>query len=152
MPPFQILLATPLHAALIAELQAACFPDPWTELDISEILSTPACIGLICQTEQQQPVGFSLNYVHPGESEILSIGVPPLFRQKGIGQQMLSHLYRICRQKNSQRLFLEVAADNRAALALYHQQGFEQIGERPNYYKNSDGTRQDALILRKMIL
>ena len=150
MPPFDISLATPFHSGLIAELQAACFPDPWTELDISEILSTPACVGLICQI-RQQPVGFSLNYVHPGESEILSIGVAPSFRQQGIAHYMLSHLYDICQQKNSQRLFLEVAADNQPALALYQQQGFDQIGERPNYYKNADGKRLDALILRKMI-
>jgi ribosomal-protein-alanine N-acetyltransferase len=45
------------------------------------------------------------------------------------------------------RLFLEVADDNAAALALYARAGFSEAGRRPGYYARPDGGRQDALIL-----
>ena len=43
-------------------------------------------------------------------------------------------------------IFLEVAADNTPARALYEQNGFVQIGVRPRYY---DGV--DAIMMRKDI-
>jgi ribosomal-protein-alanine N-acetyltransferase len=41
-------------------------------------------------------------------------------------------------------MFLEVAADNAAALEFYAQAGFVEVGRRPRYYANG----ADALVLR----
>ena len=41
---------------------------------------------------------------------------------------------------------LEVRQSNAPAIALYEQLGFEQVGLRPNYYRNP---KENALILRK---
>jgi ribosomal-protein-alanine N-acetyltransferase len=49
--------------------------------------------------------------------------------------------------RGATRLFLEVADDNAAALALYARAGFSEAGRRPGYYARPDGVRQDALIL-----
>jgi ribosomal-protein-alanine N-acetyltransferase len=46
-------------------------------------------------------------------------------------------------------LFLEVADDNPAALALYEGSGFEQAGRRRAYYARPDARRADALVLRR---
>jgi ribosomal-protein-alanine N-acetyltransferase len=45
-------------------------------------------------------------------------------------------------------MFLEVAADNEAALALYAALGFSPAGRRFRYYERSHGPRVDAIILR----
>jgi ribosomal-protein-alanine N-acetyltransferase len=42
------------------------------------------------------------------------------------------------RENGATRIFLEVAADNQAALALYCQAGFHVIGTRPGYYHHGD--------------
>lgn len=44
--------------------------------------------------------------------------------------------------------FLEVAADNAAALALYKAAGFQTAGLRPRYYKRAGG-EIDALVMRR---
>jgi len=45
-------------------------------------------------------------------------------------------------------VFLEVAADNAAALALYQEAGFETVGVRRGYYPRPGGGAADALNLR----
>jgi ribosomal-protein-alanine N-acetyltransferase len=45
------------------------------------------------------------------------------------------------------RMFLEVADDNAAALALYAALGFTQVGVRPRYYERGDGMWGDARVL-----
>lgn len=47
------------------------------------------------------------------------------------------------------RAFLEVAATNSPARALYAAEGWEQVGQRPRYYTAPDGSRPDALVLAR---
>jgi len=50
------------------------------------------------------------------------------------------------RRNGIKKIFLEVAADNDPARALYATNGFYQIGVRPKYY---DGT--DAILMEKTL-
>ena len=50
------------------------------------------------------------------------------------------------RRNGIKKIFLEVAADNDPARALYATNGFNQIGVRPKYY---DGT--DAILMEKTL-
>ena len=53
---------------------------------------------------------------------------------------------KIARDQRSQRVFLEVRPSNPGAIALYHSEGFNEIGRRPRYYPARDG-REDALVM-----
>ena len=55
-------------------------------------------------------------------------------------------LVKIARDQRSQRVFLEVRPSNPGAIALYHSEGFNEIGRRPRYYPARDG-REDALVM-----
>ena len=46
-------------------------------------------------------------------------------------------------------MFLEVAAGNAGAIALYQASGFRRIGLRPAYYACPDGTRADAVLMAR---
>jgi [ribosomal protein S18]-alanine N-acetyltransferase len=46
------------------------------------------------------------------------------------------------------KVFLEVDEGNAPALRLYSRAGFEQVGRRPGYYANSEGSAS-ALVLRR---
>jgi ribosomal-protein-alanine N-acetyltransferase len=46
------------------------------------------------------------------------------------------------------KLFLEVDADNTAALALYAKFGFRAVAEREAYYRTADARRAKALVMR----
>ena len=51
----------------------------------------------------------------------------------------------------SDRIFLEVRPSNPAAIALYHDEGFNEIGRRPNYYPAKKG-REDAIVMARELL
>ncbi|MFX8246689.1 hypothetical protein ABTL56_19205, partial [Acinetobacter baumannii] len=48
-------------------------------------------------------------------------------------------------------LFLEVAADNEPAIALYRSAAFVPVGRRAGYYRRPGGAAMDALVLRRAL-
>jgi len=55
-------------------------------------------------------------------------------------------LVKLARDHGAHRVFLEVRPSNTSAVALYHSEGFNEIGRRPRYYPARDG-REDALVM-----
>ena len=49
------------------------------------------------------------------------------------------------------RVFLEVRPSNPAAIALYQDEGFNEIGRRPRYYP-AIGGREDAIVMALELL
>jgi ribosomal-protein-alanine N-acetyltransferase len=47
-------------------------------------------------------------------------------------------------------VFLEVRPSNTPALALYHSEGFNEIGRRPRYYPAAQG-REDAVMAIELV-
>jgi len=127
------LAATEL--AILASLHAACFADAWSEAALAELLASPGVFAFLAEAGE----GFVLARAIEGEAEILSIGVVPARRRKGIGHRLLSAAAIEARRRGAGRLFLEVASDNDAALALYRQAGFAKVGRRPGYYHRPTG-------------
>ena len=91
--------------------------------------------------------GFLLWRRAADEAEIVTLAVRPEARRRGLGGRLLGRTMDRAREQGVTRLFLEVADDNLAALALYGSRGFEPVGKRPDYYARPDGSRADALIL-----
>lgn len=82
-----------------------------------------------------------------GESaEILTVGVIPSARRRGIARALLDGLIEEARRRAAVEAFLEVRVDNAAARALYNADGFVEVGIRPGYY---DGGRVDAVVMRR---
>lgn len=95
-------------------------------------------------------VGFiATNNLSP-EGEILSVAVDEKARNNGVGRALLSHALEYLKTKGVEKVFLEVAVDNVAAIALYRGAGFEDLYVRKDYY-NDHGHGVDALILVKNI-
>jgi ribosomal-protein-alanine N-acetyltransferase len=79
-----------------------------------------------------------------GEAELLLFVVDEKYQGKGLGRLFLDTLIDIL-QTQADALFLEVRAGNVPAIHLYESAGFNQVGERPNYYSTPLG-REDALV------
>ena len=145
-------------ARLLSAVHADCFKEPWDEATIARLLDGPGIYGLAAADAEGSvalvPLGMALCRVAGGEAEILTLGVVPGRRRQGVGRQLVGECHVIARAGGTDSLFLEVAADNGAALALYSGLGFRQIGRRENYYQvqNKKETAQDALILRMALL
>jgi ribosomal-protein-alanine N-acetyltransferase len=95
-----------------------------------------------------EPAGFLLARKAADEMEILSIAVLPSSRRRGVGQALLGKLRQVAREAGSSAIFIEFAATNDAAAALYKAEGFCPTGVRKNYYHVPGGTRTDAITAR----
>jgi ribosomal-protein-alanine N-acetyltransferase len=131
----------------VALLHSACFlEDPWNPSTIAEILGMAGFFGRIAR-EHETTSGFALALDLREECEILSIGVLPERRRRGVGTALLDAVRVEARLRGAESIVLEVAVDNVAALALYAGQGFIGVGRRRNYYRRTRNPL-DALVLR----
>ena len=96
-------------------------------------------------------VGYFLMSIAAGEAHVLNICIAPDMQGAGHGRRLLHELLKIARGRNVARVFLEVRPSNRNAIALYHDEGFNEIGRRPRYYPAKDG-REDALVMAMELL
>ena len=83
------------------------------------------------------------------EGEILNLVVVPEARRQGLARALMDEGIALARELGKKRLFLEVATDNAAALALYRSTSFKEIGRRKAYYRRPDGTRVDAVLMAR---
>jgi len=142
----KLIPATPADADALAALHAAAFEAPWSAAAIAQVLSGPGAFGLLAS--DGAPLGMILARAIAGEAEILTIAVAPAARRRGLGRILVDAARALAVQAGAETLFLEVAVDNAAAIALYTAAGFVSAGRRPGYYDRGDAGRIDALILR----
>jgi ribosomal-protein-alanine N-acetyltransferase len=129
----------------LAALHAAAFTvdRPWTASEFECLLDNPHTTLL---TRPGQ--GFALVRTIAKESELLTLAVDPSWQGHGIGRALVEEwIARLPRRV--ERAFLEVAADNTPALALYRRCGFAQIACRASYYARAGAADADALILSR---
>ncbi len=145
-----ILQAAQDHASVLEALHATSFPTPWQANEFATLLNQPGVAGWIA-ADRDEPLGFILVRAVADEAEILTIAVDPAHRRKGIAAQLMHVATETLRSGKTQHLFLEVAADNAAALALYKNHGFEDCGRRPDYYGGISQPRVDAIVMRRTL-
>ena len=136
----------------LAELHAACFPDEaWDSAALATILAMAGTEGRIACSETSEIGGLLITQCLGEDAEILTLGVLPLQRRRGIARALLTDFLAHAGAVGAARIMLEVAADNVAALALYRSLGFEHQGTRRNYYRRAAGPSMDAWRLRLAI-
>jgi ribosomal-protein-alanine N-acetyltransferase len=127
--------------APLAALHAAAFPDPWNAKALRDLLASGAFAF-------HAHNGFVLARVAGDEAEILTLAVEPAARGRGLGRALLVSAANHSQSLGAATMFLEVGADNPAALALYAGLGFAKVGDRKAYYATNSAVGQDALVLR----
>ncbi len=136
-----------MSPADVAALHAAGFttPRPWSAAEIAGLLELP---GVFLVGDAR---GFALGRAVLDEAELLTLVVAPAARRQGLGRALLAGFEAEARARGAGRAFLEVAADNGAALALYRQEGWSEDGRRRGYYRTPEGTQVDALLLSRRL-
>ena len=138
-------------AALLAELHGFGFEKTperaWTNDEFETLLALPGTFGLVAMFGDE-PAGFILIRQVADEAEILTLTVRPEYRRRGLAEGLLDHLKAQLQDTgDTQKIFLEVREDNRAARALYRKLGFGEIGRRKNYYTGQDAGDLDAVVM-----
>nr|WP_207186589.1 GNAT family N-acetyltransferase [Rhodobaculum claviforme] len=123
-------------------MHAAAFvhPRPWDAAEFAALLRQPH--SLLEGAED----GFVLLRVLADEAEVLTLAVAPHARRRGLATGLLARAMARAADHGARAAFLEVAAGNAAARALYARAGFEQVGLRAGYYGG-----EDALVLHRRL-
>jgi ribosomal-protein-alanine N-acetyltransferase len=127
---------------LVIEQQGYDFP--WSQnLFEQAIKSTKYCVVAL---EGEQIVGYAILSYVVGEAELLNICIEPSLQGKGYAKELLNHLIEHAANKDNQEMYLEVRVTNEAAIHIYEQAGFNEIGRRKNYYPTKAG-KEDAILM-----
>ena len=131
-----------LDAVLAIEQRA--YPFPWTRGIFRDCLRAdyPAWVLV----EDGLVIGYGVLSLAADEAHVLNVCAAPEVQGRGHGRRLLRALLQLARGRGAQRVFLEVRPSNAAAIALYHDEGFNEIGRRPRYYPAADG-REDAIVM-----
>lgn len=135
---------TPSDVDAVLGIESAVQPYPWTRGNFSDALAG----GYLCYVDEQSGEirGYAILMPGAGEAELLTIGVAAAAQRRGLGRAMLNEMLGLARDRQLNRVFLEVRASNHAAIALYRSAGFSQVGLRRVYYQNANGS-EDALVM-----
>lgn len=126
--------------SVIVSIEAACFgAAAWSEQLVREQLVADHRIALI-----NDDVAYAVVSVLGDVADLDRIAVVPSARRAGLARELLDALIA---EANAERMLLEVAADNEAAIGLYESYGFATISSRKGYYPGGI----DALIMEREI-
>ena len=127
-----------LDAVMAIEQRAYAFP--WTRGIFRDCLRADRAL-----------IGYGVLSIAADEAHVLNVCAAPEAQGQGHGKRMLRALLQVARGRGARRVFLEVRPSNRAAIQLYHAEGFNEIGRRPRYYPAVDG-REDAIVMAMELL
>ena len=129
----------------MAVLHQKSISPAWPKNDMATHCQQDICIGIGYPLQ-----GFIIARKTQDQAEILTIVTDPNHRQIGLGRLLLSAAEQQIFKDGGEIVFLEVAQDNKPAIALYKSHNYEQFGIRPAYYKRPNG-RVGALTFRKRL-
>ena len=81
---------------------------------------------------------------HVGE---LRVVVDPEYRRKGLGSLLIEDLMLLAIDSKIERLFVELIADEIAAIKAFERVGFERVAHLPGFARDRNNVPQDLLVL-----
>ena len=140
--------ALPDVMRVMADAFDPSFGEAWTAQQVLAVLAMPHASLLVARCAEL--VAFALVRSVFDEAELMLLAVRSDYQQRGIGARLLQHSCSSLVRAGATKYFLEVRADN-PAVRLYTKAGFIPVGQRRNYYRGADGTRRDALTLKRVL-
>jgi len=144
--PIKIEKATLKDLDELQNIENECFnKEAFTREQLTYLLEAPNAISLTAKTNQKI-IGFIIGLIKSYDKvrvgHIYTIDVALKHRRTGIGLKLLEGLEQKFQEKGVKKVYLEVRADNKAALELYHRKGYVELQPLENYYsKGTHGFR-----------
>jgi ribosomal-protein-alanine N-acetyltransferase len=144
-PAWSLRPMTQADLASVAALERESYVFPWSDQIFADCLR----VGYHCVVVETGAGlgGYAVLSMGAGEAHVLNLCIAERLRRQGVGQELLLSVLRHARDRGIRDAFLEVRRSNKGAIALYHELGFECVGQRRGYYQAHDG-REDALVYR----
>lgn len=128
----------------VMAIELSVYDYPWTKRIMTDCLR----VGYHCFVGEMDGTlaGYCIMSSGAGEAHILNLCVANEFQRRGLGKFLLINVLDNAKKLKVENVFLEVRPSNFAAITLYEQLGFNEIGTRKDYYPVKNG-REDAVIL-----
>jgi len=141
---FRPMRESDVDAVVAAE---QCIYDfPWTRGNFTDSLKAGHSAWICSEATDLSAYAVMMSVID--EVQLLNLSVLPQHRRRGLGSELLVHLFKAARGHGAKRMFLEVRAGNEAGQALYRRFLFAEIGRRRGYYPATDG-REDAIVMMR---
>lgn len=128
----------------VIELDQLSFTLPWPErsfrFELTENLASRCWVVEV----DGRLVGMIVAWFLVDEAHIATIATHPDFRRQGIARKLLTHALRYMSKEGAITSFLEVRESNIPAQEMYRKFGYEEVGRRKRYYKDTD---EDAILM-----
>ena len=134
------------HINDAARAEKLCFSVPWSEESLKMLTREPF-FGLVALVNGKFAAYGGMMCVLD-EAQMLNVATLPEYRRRGLAREILAGLYAEARARGAVTMTLEVRESNAAARELYKNEGFYEIGMRPNYYQDP---REAAILMEKQL-
>jgi len=132
----------------ILRIEQQVHAHPWTRGNFIDALGSAS----ICKVYEDGDalLGYAVFMPAVDDVELLDIGITAEHQRKGLGRRLLFEIMEVARRMQLRRMLLEVRPSNVAALGLYRDVGFSEIGLRRGYYLADNG-REDAIVMECLL-
>jgi len=134
---------------VVQKIDKLSFSLPWPESAFRyELLENPRSMVWVAETKDWQAklmvVGVVVVWLILDEAHIATLAVHPDYRRKSLARNLLMVALREANDLGATSATLEVRETNLSAQSLYTQLGFDVVGRRRHYYKD---TQEDAVLM-----
>jgi tRNA threonylcarbamoyladenosine biosynthesis protein TsaB len=142
----RVIAASLGEVGLLAALHQACFAPGWDAAAFVQLLAMPGAAAFMA-IGADGPEALIVYRMAADEAEILTLAVLPERRRRGLAGILLERAAAAAAEAGAGAMFLEVAADNTAARALYLAHGFGVVGRRRGYYDSGE----DGVVMKRCL-
>ena len=135
------------HIKEIAELEKACFSDPWSENMLRSELNSDIAHYFVAENDGRA-VGYIGMYITVDTANITNVAVKEEYRRQKVAQKLLFKLIEKSKEEKLDFITLEVRKSNNPAISLYQKFGVVVEGTRKAYYSDNN---EDAYIMTKSL-
>ena len=129
----------------VTRIEQQAHAHPWTRGNFAGALESN-CVCKVYEADNEM-LGYLVLMPAVDEIHLLNISIAAAHQREGLGRKLMGEAMKIARGINMRRVLLEVRTSNVAALGLYLDAGFSQIGLRRGYYPSADYRREDAVVM-----
>ena len=137
---------SPLWLDTLLPIEQQAYSHPWTRGNFQDAMQAGYEAQLLV-SDTHELLGYFVAMIVLDEVHLLNITVNPAHQRQGWARVMLDALALWARGRSAQWIWLEVRLSNARARAIYARHGFQEVGQRKNYYPSAEGPREHAVLM-----
>jgi len=127
----------------VVEIEKTSMPSPWSKELFEEELKRERAYYFVVEYGGRV-AGYMGFWEAPQEAHIINLAIAPVFRNLGLGQEMIERCLDFAQKRGARLATLEARESNASARRLYEKCGFRTVAIRKKYYSDN---QEDAIVM-----